>query len=276
MTQEDLLHRYRLGTMALAERSGNERQACQVLGIHPSTYYRWRRDSARYLPEALRPRERWHPRMPNATPALVKQRVVAFSLAHPGFGPKWVSAELRRAKWGGYAIFSERGVPGAQASRAEHAGEAAESGGRLRGARRRGRRLAPRVGRLVVDGPEELVHFDCFRVGKLRGHTGGGVAVHGGRRGEGRLNVGRVARDAAQPCLALRLPAGAAGGRRSEAVRLGAGGGDDRQRQRVPGAGVPGDGREPRRGTPLHPQRTAPDQRLRGAGTRHDPPAFGP
>ncbi len=50
-------------------------------------------------PEALRPRERRHPRMPNATPALVEQRVVAFSLAHPGFGPKRVSAELRRAKW---------------------------------------------------------------------------------------------------------------------------------------------------------------------------------
>ncbi|MYA33060.1 MAG: helix-turn-helix domain containing protein [Gemmatimonadales bacterium] len=104
MTQEDMLHRYRLGTMALAERLGNVRQACQVLGIHPLTYYRWRRDFERYGSEALRPRERRHPRMPNATPALVEQRVLALSLAHPGFGPKRVSAELKRAKWGGYAI----------------------------------------------------------------------------------------------------------------------------------------------------------------------------
>ena len=54
MTQEDVLHRCRLGTMALAERLGNVRQACQVLGIHPWTYYRWRRDFERYGPEALR------------------------------------------------------------------------------------------------------------------------------------------------------------------------------------------------------------------------------
>ena len=40
MTQEDVLYRYRLGTMALAERFGNVRQACEVLGIHRSTYYR--------------------------------------------------------------------------------------------------------------------------------------------------------------------------------------------------------------------------------------------
>ena len=35
MAQEDMLHRYRLGTMALAERLGNVRQAYQVLGDPP-------------------------------------------------------------------------------------------------------------------------------------------------------------------------------------------------------------------------------------------------
>lgn len=78
MTQEDVLYRYRLGTMALAERLGNVRQACEVLGIHRSTYYRWRRWLERYGPEALRPRERRRPRMPNATPVLVEERVLAF------------------------------------------------------------------------------------------------------------------------------------------------------------------------------------------------------
>ena len=172
MTQEDMLHRYRLGTMALAERLGNVRQACQVLGIHPSTFYRWRRDLERYGPEALRPRERRHPRMPNATPALVEQRVVAFSLAHPGFGPKRVSAELRRAKWGGYAIspsgvyrvLRRHGLNTRAKRRSLVAGYAAGTEVEPR--------PGPRVGRLEVDEPGELVQFDCFRVGKLRGTRG--------------------------------------------------------------------------------------------------------
>lgn len=172
MTQEDMLHRYRLGTMALAERLGNVRQACQVLGIHPSTYYRWRRDFERYGPEALRPRERRCPRMPNATPALVEQRVVAFSLAHPGFGPKRVSAELRRVKWGGYAI-SPSGVY--RVLRRHGLNTRAKRRGLVAGYAAAGEvepRPAPRAGRLEVDGPGELVQFDCFRVGKLRGTQG--------------------------------------------------------------------------------------------------------
>ena len=55
--------------------------------------------------------------------------------------------------------------------------------------------------------------------------------------------------------LALRLLTGAAGGRTSEAVRLGSWGGDDRQREF---RAWTRDGREPRRGTPLHLQQKGP------------------
>jgi len=47
--------------------------------------------------------------MANATSPLVEQRVVAFALGHPGFGPKRISAELRRAKWAGI-VLSPNGV----------------------------------------------------------------------------------------------------------------------------------------------------------------------
>jgi hypothetical protein len=36
-------------------------------------------------------------------------RILAFSLAHPGFGPARISAELRRERWGGLRI-SPNGV----------------------------------------------------------------------------------------------------------------------------------------------------------------------
>jgi len=50
------------------------------MGIHPSSYYRWKRQLDRYGPEIPRPRERRVPRMANQTSALVEQRVVAFAL----------------------------------------------------------------------------------------------------------------------------------------------------------------------------------------------------
>src|SRR6059036_1629589 len=79
------------------------------MGIHPSTFYRWRAQLVRHGPEMLRPRERRQPRMPNATSPLVEQRVVAFALGHPGFGPGRISSELRRQKWGGI-VLSPNGV----------------------------------------------------------------------------------------------------------------------------------------------------------------------
>jgi transposase-like protein len=96
VTQDDLLYRFRLRTFALASELGNVRAACRAMGIHPSTYDRWKHQLDRYGPEILRPRERRVPRMANATSVLVEQRVVAFALGHPGFGPARIAAELAR------------------------------------------------------------------------------------------------------------------------------------------------------------------------------------
>jgi transposase len=79
------------------------------MGIHPSTSYRWKRQLDRYGPEILRPRERRVPPMANATSPLIEQRVIAFALGHPGFGPARIAAELARPKWGGIQL-STNGV----------------------------------------------------------------------------------------------------------------------------------------------------------------------
>src|SRR5215211_4966411 len=47
--------------------------------------------------------------MPNQIGPHLEQRVIAFCLAQPGLGPRRISAELARAKWGGIRI-SEHGV----------------------------------------------------------------------------------------------------------------------------------------------------------------------
>jgi transposase InsO family protein len=93
----------------MAAELGNVRAACRAMGMHPSTYYRWKQQLDRHGPEILRPRERRVPRMANATSPLIEQRVVAFALGHPGFGPARIAAELARPKWGEISL-SPNGV----------------------------------------------------------------------------------------------------------------------------------------------------------------------
>jgi transposase-like protein len=57
VTKDDLLYRFGLRTFAMAAELGNVRAACRAMGIHPSAYYRWKRQLDRYGPEILRPRE---------------------------------------------------------------------------------------------------------------------------------------------------------------------------------------------------------------------------
>lgn len=171
MTSDDVLYRFRLRALALAAELGNVRAACRALGIHHSTYYRWRRTARRHGLELLRPRERRSPQMPNQTSPMIEQRVLAFSLAHPGYGPARIASELRREKWGGI-VLSPNGVWGVL---------------RRHGLSTRQKRLALVAGyaappepvrapaparHIAVSRPGELVQLDCFCIGRLSGTKG--------------------------------------------------------------------------------------------------------
>ena len=175
MTVDDALFRFRVRVFALAEEMGSVRGACRAMGVHPSTFYRWKRDVERYGLEVLRPRERRHPRMPNATPMLIEQRVLGFALAHPGFGPSRISAELARDKRGAIAI-SPNGVWRVL---------------RRHGLNTRAKRLSLVAGyaappepqrdvepeperHIDAENPGDVVQFDCFQIGRL--HNTAGVA----------------------------------------------------------------------------------------------------
>ena len=124
MTEHDVLVGFRLRLFTLADELGNVSQACRLMGVHRSTFYRWKRQVDRWGLDALRVRERRRPRMPNEIGPHLEQRIVAFSLAHPGLGPRRISAELAREKWGGLRI-SEHGVwRGALPRRAEYSRQA--------------------------------------------------------------------------------------------------------------------------------------------------------
>jgi transposase InsO family protein len=171
MSQDDVLFGYRLRLFALAGEIG-VRAACRTMGVHHSTYYRWKRRVDRWGLEALRVRERRRPRMPNELGPHLEQRIIAFSLAHPGFGPKRISAELAREKWGGLQISAH----GVWRVLCRH------------GLNTRTRRLALVAGyaaryerapqppeperHVEATRPGELVGLDCFYVGRLSGTKG--------------------------------------------------------------------------------------------------------
>jgi transposase InsO family protein len=170
MSQDDVLFGYRLQLFDLAGRIGVA-AACRSFGIHRSTYYRWKAQVERHGLEVLRPRERRRPRMPNQLSPLVEERIVAFSLGHPGLGPRRIAAELAREKWGGLAI-SANGVWRCL---------------KRHGLNTRYRRLSLVAGyrapyepprspeperHVVAERPGELVGVDCFFVGHLRGTRG--------------------------------------------------------------------------------------------------------
>ena len=170
MTQDDVLFGYRLRLFALAGERGVS-QACRLMGVHRSTYYRWKAQVDRQGLEMLRPRERRRPQMPNQLSVLVEQRIVAFALGHPGFGPRRIAARLARPQWGGLVV-SPNGV---YKTLVRH------------GLNTRAKRLALVAGyRAVAEPPREplpephidstypgeLVGIDCFFVGRLHGAKG--------------------------------------------------------------------------------------------------------
>ncbi len=171
MVDDDVLYRFRLRLFAVAEELHNVRAACRIFGVHPSTYYRWRPAVLRSGLEMLRPRERRPPRMPNQLSQLTEQRILAFSLGHPGLGPRRVSATLAQERWGGilvspngvWRVLRRHGLSRRISRLSLVAGYAAPP---------EPERPVPEVRHVAVDHPGELVGFDCFHVGRLSGTTG--------------------------------------------------------------------------------------------------------
>jgi transposase InsO family protein len=172
MTEHDVLVGFRLRLFTLAEELGNVSAACRAMGVHRSTYYRLKRKVDRWGLEALNVRERRRPRMPNEIGPHLEQRIVAFALAHPGLGPRRISAELARDKWGGIRI-SEHGVWRVL----RRVGLNTRSKRLALVARHRDpyeRRPAEPPQELHIDAsePGEKVQLDCFYVGRLSGTKG--------------------------------------------------------------------------------------------------------
>ena len=168
MSEHDVLFGFRLR----CSRSRPARQRVRGLpadGVNRSMYYRLKKRVDRWGLEALRVRERRRPRMPNELGPHIEQRIIAFSLADPGYGPRRISAELEREKWGGLRI-SEHGVW--RVLRRDGSNTRAGRFALIAGYAARYERRPPEPRRIAAERPGELVGLDCSFIGRLSGTKG--------------------------------------------------------------------------------------------------------
>lgn len=269
MTKDDVLFGYRQQLFAEAARTSVS-AACRLFGVHRSTYYHWKRQVDQHGLEMLRPRERRRPQMPNALPKMIEERIVSFSIAHPGLGPRRVASELAREKWGGIVV-SPNGVWKVLCrhglnTRAKRLGLIAGYAAPYEPPRD----PAPEQ-HIDVSRPGELVGIDCFYVGRLKKTDGAIWQLTAVDIASSHAWAELVICKTGQPHRQADLKASSASRHRAEGRWLALGADALGQRQRVPGPGLHRDPREAQCPSQPHPCRASTNQRQRRGATEDDP-----
>lgn len=176
MTPIDIVHQRRVAAVTFAAECGNVSETARVFGVSRKTIHVWIKQAERYGLEALRPKERRPPQMPNATPTWVVEQLLQIVIVEPTRGARFYASALERH---GFSI-SKTTVQTVLnryqlGTRSQRVGAAA--------------RLALFTTGLVTDAgidalterdepsgfclhapaPAVLVGLDCFYIGKLKG-----------------------------------------------------------------------------------------------------------
>ena len=86
MTPSEIIYHRRVRLLALADELGNISAACRQMGISRTRYYEWRRIVANYGLEAMMPKDRRTPQLPNATPTHVVEELLTLAVIEPTIG----------------------------------------------------------------------------------------------------------------------------------------------------------------------------------------------
>ncbi len=178
MTLEDRVHTLRLRLFRRAEELGNVSAACREAGVSRSAYYQLRKRFGRYGADGLHPRHRkGRPGRPPELEAVVERRILAEALAQPAWGPQRISDQLalrgiRVAASTVYRALRRHGLRTRQQRFGLLERHSASRAGLLTERTRRALEKArPTPSRRHVHArlPGQLVCFDCFFIGRLKG-----------------------------------------------------------------------------------------------------------
>jgi transposase InsO family protein len=86
VTPTEIIYHRRVRLLSLAAELDNVAEACRQMGISRTRYYEWRRIVDQYGLEALMPKPRRHPQLPNATPTHVVEELLTLAVVIPTIG----------------------------------------------------------------------------------------------------------------------------------------------------------------------------------------------
>jgi transposase InsO family protein len=86
VTPAEIIAHRRRRLLELADELGNVSEACRVMGVSRTRFYEWRNVAQEYGLEALVPKERRAPQMPNATPTWIVNELLTLAVTEPTIG----------------------------------------------------------------------------------------------------------------------------------------------------------------------------------------------
>lgn len=94
MTRDEIIHQRRVRVLEHAAETGNVSFTCRTFGIFRKAFYEWRNAAERYGLEALMPKARRRPQLPNATRTHVLHDLLAIAVAEPTLGCRRLADRL--------------------------------------------------------------------------------------------------------------------------------------------------------------------------------------
>jgi transposase InsO family protein len=139
--------------------------------VSRTRFYEWKRLADRYGTDALVPKARRRPQLPNATPTHVIERLLTLAVLEPTLGARRLADRLDDAGWPIAASTAQKHLSaaglGTRRQRVARAAlVAAAAGGLLTDA---ARAAEPAGFCHTAAGPAELVSLDSFYIGQLKG-----------------------------------------------------------------------------------------------------------
>jgi transposase InsO family protein len=177
MTLADSIQGIRLRALELAQELGSVTEACEQLQISRALFYRWRKRFEGYGPDGLHPKRiRAGLGRPSSVTPEQERAVIALALASPTWGPQRLADQLllqsvRLAPSTIHRLLRRTGL-GTRAKRLVVVERHSARTVGLLTERTREALLRARFGRtqhVQAEIPGELVCFDSFYVGKLKG-----------------------------------------------------------------------------------------------------------
>ena len=172
MTPAEIIYQRRIAVLDHAQRTDNVTEACRTFGISRTRYYEWKNVADRYGLEALMPKARRSPQMPEATPTHVIEALLTLAVLAPTIGCRQYADRLGDQ---GFSIskstVQKHLVTHGLGRRAQRLAKAAAIAAATIGL------VVPDAARkdepfgfcLASGGPGELVCLDSFYIGKLKG-----------------------------------------------------------------------------------------------------------